>query len=134
MNYMSVEIFRRAFNSLRWVVMKNAGTPATTIADRRGFGLWHIGCMQWVRELRPAARSRSSFDAMAPVGRWLLPKTPRLAGCGATSPLLFSTLYTYLPESASRLTMGTNVLKSNGLGTCRSNPASMAASISLLEA
>jgi hypothetical protein len=63
------------------------------------------------------------------LGRWRLPKTPRLAGCGATSPLLF-----YLPASANRRTIGTNVLKSSGLGTCRSNPAFIAASMSLFEA
>ena len=68
-----------------------------------------------------------------PRGAVALAEDPPFGGLWCDQPAPFSTL-SYLPASASRLTMGTNVLKSNGLGTCRSNPASMAASISLLEA
>ena len=47
---------------------------------------------------------------------------------------LRSPFHAYLPWSARRRTIGTNVLKSTGLGTCRSNPASIAASTSRVEA
>ena len=78
-----------------------------------------------------------------------LPKTPRLAGCGATSPLFLlaetrtgrsarsaATLGVgaHRVSAARRRTMGTKVSKSTGLGTCRSKPALIAAATSPLEA
>ena len=71
------------------------------------------------------------------------PKTPRLAGCGATSPLFFCLLMGPKTRarqcralghfSVSRCTRPTNASKSTGFGTCMSNPAFIAASTSDLD-
>ncbi len=58
--------------------------------------------------------------------------------CDQPAPFSFLRRAFYLcrpdPLPASLRTSGTKVLKSTGLGTCRSNPASIAAAASLLEA
>jgi hypothetical protein len=84
----------------------------------------------------------SKFRVTAALVALTVPKTPRLAGCGATSPLFFCPpgigrrpraplpgIY-WRVSAASRRTIGTNVSKSTGFGTCRSNPAAMAAATS----
>ena len=119
---------------------------------------WHTGCI--VRSCE--------FASTSPRGS-RRPKTPRLAGCGATSPSFFCPLFlacgarcreggknpafcrrqggrvskkpsgddffrSNQRASASRRMIGTKESKSTGFGTCRSKPASIAASISVLDA
>ena len=86
--------------------------------------------------VRGAESNQFRADSTAIFRCQRLPKTPRLAGCGATSPLFFF-LAAVRPQrvsAARRRTIGTKVSKSTGLGTCRSKPAWIAAATSPLEA
>jgi hypothetical protein len=58
--------------------------------------LWHNRCIS--ARARGLRRSRRNSFELRPSRPWHLPKTPRLAGCGATSPLLF-----YAPVGATTL-------------------------------
>ncbi len=86
-----------------------------------------------VRGLRALQPVTLSFVA-TPVGRGTCRRPPVWRAVVRPARSFFPRGRAYRPPSARRRTSGTNVLKSSGFGTCRSNPASIAASMSLLDA
>ena len=95
-------------------------------------GFWHVGCIR-----SEAGLGCNSFALGAlKMRRLRVPETPRLAGCGATSPLFFyGAQKGYWRVSATiRRIVGKKLSKSTGFATCRSNPAAMAAAASPFEA